>query len=293
MKAATFGQLVRELRKKTSDTNGDPWTRETLSKKIHLSIDQLGRLERGDRKYYDSQTLELLAKAFMLIPIERKEFYIAAAGITDDDYCYHLTPEEQLEELLEVTGNVITPAFLLDAYQDIVAINKSCLDLFMITEELISYAKKIPFGFNLLKYMYDPFFGLEDMFGPLWQNIAMIQIHQFRRTSFRFQHHDYYKQLMNELNRGPKFDINWYASLRDPINKYLQYEAFNFTHPQYGPLNYVATEANTQTVYGELQLILYTPTDSPTAATFYQLVSSEPQNVIRLADWPVKKQIKS
>ncbi len=131
MKAAGFGQLVRELRKTTSDPQGNRWTRETLSKHIHLSVDQLGRLERGDRKYYDSQTLELLAEAFKLIPIERKEFFITAAGITDQDYCSHLTPEDQLGELLEITGNVLTPAFLLDAYQDIVAINKSCLDLFI------------------------------------------------------------------------------------------------------------------------------------------------------------------
>jgi len=52
LRAATFGQLVKELRKTTSDHQGNRWTRETLSKQIHLSVDQLGRLERGDRKYY-------------------------------------------------------------------------------------------------------------------------------------------------------------------------------------------------------------------------------------------------
>ena len=162
---------------------------------------------------------------------------------------------------------------------------------FMITEEIISYAKEFPFGFNLLKYMYDSSLGFDNLLGPLWQNVAMIQIHQFRRTSFRFQHQDYYKQLKNELIREPKFDIDWYASLRDPINKYLQYEKFSYMHPQYGSLNYIGTEANTETIYGELQLIIYIPTDSPTAATFYQLISSDTQKVIRLADWPIKTNI--
>jgi transcriptional regulator with XRE-family HTH domain len=288
LRAATFGQLVKELRKTTSDHQGNRWTRETLSKQIHLSVDQLGRLERGDRKYYDNQSLELLADAFKLTPIERKEFFITAAGITDQDYCFHLTPDEQLQELIETLGDVWTPAFLLDAYQDIVAINKSCLDLFMINDEIIISAKELPFGYNLLKYMYDQNLGFAQLLGPLWQDVAMIQIHQFRRTSFRFQHHDYYKQLMNELSKEPKFDIDWYTSQRDPINKYLQYEKFSYIHPIYGPLRYIATEANTESIYGELQLILYLPADFPTAATFYQLVNLGAQKAIRLAEWPIK-----
>lgn len=288
LKQANFGQLVKILRKKTSDERGEPWTRESLSKHLHLSINQLGRLERGDRKYYDSQTLELLANAFKLAPVERKVFLTAAAGIIDEDYCCHLAPEEQLRELLEVTCSVSTPAFILDAYQDIIAINKICLDLFMITEELIDAVKDQPFSFNLLRYMYSPALGFNSLLGPLWQNVAKIQIQQFRRTSFRFQHHDYYKLLIDELLKEPKFDIDWYASHRDPNEKYLPYESFGYLHPEYGPLNYVGTEVNTETVYGELQLILYTPANLATATVFYQLAVSEAHKVIRMADWPIK-----
>jgi transcriptional regulator with XRE-family HTH domain len=74
MEPSEFGQLVKSLRKATNDPLGNRWTRESLGSYIHLSINQLGRLERGDRKYFDNQTLILLADAFKLTPIERKEF---------------------------------------------------------------------------------------------------------------------------------------------------------------------------------------------------------------------------
>jgi transcriptional regulator with XRE-family HTH domain len=113
MKQADFGQIVKILRKKTSDEKGNPWTRESLSKHLHLSIDQLGRLERGDRKYLDNQILKSLADAFNLTPIERKEFLIAAAGITNEDYSYYITPEEQLKELLNALKKYGLPHLLL------------------------------------------------------------------------------------------------------------------------------------------------------------------------------------
>jgi len=73
-----FGLLTKTLRKSSVDQWGNPWTRESLSRAVHLSPDQLGRLERGDRKYLDTQTLLLLADSFNLTNLERKEFLYAA-----------------------------------------------------------------------------------------------------------------------------------------------------------------------------------------------------------------------
>ena len=291
MKAAGFGQLVRELRKTTSDPQGNRWTRETLSKHLHLSVDQLGRLERGDRKYYDHQTLALLADAFKLTPIEHKELLIAAAGISNVEHYNFSNPDEQLKDLLDVLKNVWPPAMLIDAFQNIVAINKPYQDLFMVTSELIEYSRQNPINFNLLYVAYSNDLGIRDLLGPYWREVAIIQIHQFKRTTFHYQHLKYYKSLLNELFKQPQFDIDWYSSYRSPFNKYQHYVRYNYLHPAYGPLNYIGAVTINGTIYGELQLVVYIPIDFPTSATFNHFVTSEERKVIRLSEWPIKTNI--
>lgn len=288
MKAGTFGQLVRELRKTTSDPHGNRWTRETLSKQIHLSVDQLGRLERGDRKYYDQQTLELLADAFKLTPIEQKEFFIAAAGINHEEHYNFANPDEQLNDLHNVLNTMWSPAMLVDAFQNIVAINKPYQDLFLVTDELLENSRQHPIIFNLLYVAYSNQLGIRDLLGPFWREIAIIQIHQFKRTTFHYQHLKYYKSLLRELYKLPLFDVDWYSSYRTPFNKYQHYVKYSYEHPAYGPLNYIGAVTANSTVYGELQLIVYTPTDSPTTAVFYQFAISDDRKVSKLSDWPVK-----
>ncbi len=288
MRAAGFGQLVKELRKTTSSPESEPWTRETLSKYIHLSVDQLGRLERGDRKYLDRQTLELLAEAFNLTPIERREFLIAAAGITDEDYSYYIKPEEQLKDLLDALNTIWAPAIVIDAFQNLVAANKAYQDLFMVTQELVDYGLQNPIKLNLLYATYSAELGIKDIIGPYWREVAMIQIHQFRRTTFRYRNHNYYKLLIDELFKIPQFDIDWYASHRAPFDKYQQYIRYNYEHPAYGPLNYIGTVTIVNSMYGELNLIIYNPIDFATSAVFFRLARSGIRQILRLVDWPLK-----
>jgi hypothetical protein len=213
---------------------------------------------------------------------------IAAAGISDTDFCYHLAPKEQLAELVDVAAAIQTPAFILDAFQDIIAANQVSLKLFMINQEMIEFTRQLPIGFNLLYYLYAKDLGFQNLMGASWNNVAMIQIHQFRRTSLRFRQQKYYKFLLNELLKEPKFDIDWYTSCRSPNDNYLKYEYFDYIHPEYDSLKYIATETNTDTLHGELQLIVYNPTDSKTALLFNRLAEIEASKATRLAGWPEK-----
>ena len=288
MKAANFGQLVRELRKTTSDPHGNRWTRETLSKQIHLSVDQFGRLERGDRKYFDHQTLSLLANIFRLTPVERKEFLMVAAGITDIDIVYDITPGEQLSRLIDVVGDLLAPAFILDAFQDVIAINNTCRNLFLINNDVIDYSQQQAAGFNLLYYLYSPDLGFKDLIGQTWKEIAIVQIHQLRRTSFRFRHERYYKILFDTLFKIPQFSIDWYTSHKLDLDYYVEYEHFAYDHPFHGPLSYIATETNITTKHGELQLIIYNPTNTETTTVFKELTGHGRIKPTRLASWPDK-----
>lgn len=85
MNLAEFGLLVKTLRQSNHDEYGKRWTRESFSEKINLTPHQLGRLERGDRKYLDNLTLQLLAESLNLTALEQKELLLAAIGLPDNE----------------------------------------------------------------------------------------------------------------------------------------------------------------------------------------------------------------
>lgn len=289
MEAATFGQLVKELRKTTSDPRGDRWTRETLSKYIHITSDQLGRLERGERKNLDHQTLNLLAEAFRLTPAEKKEFLVIASGVAGIDLYYKLDPKEQLDKLIDIAGNFLVPAFIVDAFQDLIAVNQPCLALMGINEERVEFARRQKVGFNNLYYLYSSALGFKDLLGPLWRGVALLQIYKFRRSSLRFRNHSYFKMLLKELLKEPQFDVDWYSANRDTLHHYSEYEHFVYEHPIHGNLDYMTTETRIETLYGELHLYVHNPYNIETSRVFDKLRQHKGPKLIRLGSWPDKK----
>ncbi len=270
------------------DEYGNRWTRETLSEAIHLTPNQLGRLERGDRKYLDHQTLELLAKAFKLTNLEQKEFFIAASGLKDEVLFQNEIPEHQLNNLLSMMESLQVPAFLLDPYGDIIAANTSAVNLFCITQELIDYALTIPAGLNHMRFMYSSDYGFKDIVGSCWREAATFEIYLFRRSTLRYRHKDYFDFIFKALLKEKDFDIDWYASQRNTMYKNLTYEAFNYDHPRYGEVSYTATETIVNTREGDLYLIIYNPADNSTTKVFNTLNGPGKNHAIKLASWPEK-----
>ncbi len=285
-----FGLLVKTLRNNSVDEYGNRWTRESLSEAIHLTPNQLGRLERGDRKYLDTQTLQLLAKCLNLTNHEQKEFLFASVGLTDKELFNQEEPQVQLNNLVTLMGNIQIPAFVIDAYGDIVAVNSPILNLFLITPDLIDYAKSIPAGLNHMNFVYSSDLGFKHIIGPRWRQIARTQILLFRRSSLRYRHTDYFNYIFKILQREKQFDIDWYSSHRDPEQFDAAYQRFEYDHPRYGPLCYVATETIINTKKGDLSLILYNPADAATNSVFDKLKGTN-NNVRRLASWPEKKMV--
>ncbi|MGM0651367.1 MAG: helix-turn-helix domain-containing protein [Bacillota bacterium] len=283
-----FGLLVKALRKSSMDEYGNRWTRESLSKAIHLTPNQLGRLERGDRKYIDNQTLELLAKAFKLTNLEQKEFIIAASGLKDEVLFQNRTPENQMDSLISLMESLQVPAFALDPYGDIIAANTSSINCFCITKELIDYASTIPAGLNHIRFIYSSEYGFKNIVGACWRKAAIVEMYLFRRSTLRYRHTDYFNYLFKALLKEKEFDIDWYASQRSPSFNNLTYEAFNYNHPRYGPISYTATETIVHTKEGDLYLIIYNPADKLTTQVFYSLNGPGKNHVKKLASWPEK-----
>ena len=289
MNLSDFGLLIKTLRRTTVDRQGVPWTRESLSSAVHLSPDQLGRLERGDRKYLDTQTLLHLADSFNLTNLERKEFLYAALGLSNETLFPREDSLTRFNNLLAEMNVFQVPALLLDAYADIVAANTSTLNLFMVTPELLNYAKQIPAGQNLLYLIYEPAFGTREIFGPSWRKIATIEILLFRRSTLRYRHTAYFKSLLGILLKERQFDIDWYFCQKYADRYDLTYFHFQYDHPRYGPLSYMATETLVSTRQGDLYLLLYNPVDTTTASVFKNLKGPGENKINRFAGWPDKK----
>ncbi len=292
MKLLNFGELVKALRQNSLDEDGIYLSREKLSEIVHLSPHQLGRLERGSRKYLDNQTLGLLANAFKLTALERREFYIAALGISDDDNKSHLSTEAQLKELLRLLGKMQAPAFIMDVYADMIAANSRLLKLLMITPDLLAYAKTIPAGFNVLNFIYSSESGFKTMIGPRWKEYAVIELLLFRRSTLRFRHTEYFKHLLSILLKEKEFDIDWYASHIEKERYGLTYVHYEYLHPGYGPLSYLITETVVNTDNDNLYLIIYNAMDNRSADVFSRLSGSEESYVQKMASWPEKTIIK-
>ncbi|GEM_PF-627122 len=288
MKLAEFGQLIKTLRKTSLDECGNPWTRASLSRAIHLTQDQLGRLERGDRKYLDTQTLNLLTKAFKLTNLEKREFLYAATSLGDERLFENEDPESHLNKLMCEMEKLQVPALLIDAYSDIVAINKAALNLFLVTPELLNYLRQVPAGQNLINLLYSPAFGSKEIFGSFWRRVATIEILLFRRSTLRYRHTDYFDYIYKILTANIQFDIDWYSSQRNADHYDLTYEHFNYNHPRYGPLSYLASETIINSSKGELYMLVYNPTNSVTSSVFRKLVGVNSNEVYNTAAWPDK-----
>ncbi len=283
-----FGLLVKALRKDSFDPSGKRWNRENLSKAVHLTEAQLGRLERGDRKCLDNHTLMLLADSFNLTSLERKEFFYAALGVKDEELFKQEEPKTQLKDMIAAMENLQVPAFIIDVYADIIAFNKAILHLYQVTPELIDYLQQSPAGLNLLHFIYSSKLGFKEVIGSCWRKTAMMALLEFRRSSLRYRHTDYFNYLLKTLLKEKQFDIDWYSSHRylDYID--LTYEHFMYNHSFLGPLTYTATETIVNTNRGDLYLILYNPSNSATASVFEELLKDNGSTVYNLAGWPEK-----
>jgi len=290
MHLTDFGELVKTLRQNSLDENGNCLTRETICERVHLTAHQLGRLERGDRKYLDNQTLLLLANSLNLTNPERIEFLYAALGLTDKSGSDFIDPEWQLNNLCSALENLQVPAYIMDVYGDLLAINEANLALYQITPDMLDYFGKLPIGHNLMHIIYSSTLGYKDFLGEqAWREVATMAMLFFRRSTLRYRHTDYFSFLIRELLNETSFDIDWYSSHRFNYQLDMTYEFISFKHPCHGPLSYIITETAAATIKGNLYLMVNNPSDIATISAFSEMIGEHGNKVRRLAPWPEKQ----
>ncbi len=290
MNSREFGRLLAAFRKQNLNEYGKSWSREELSRYIHISPHQLGRLERGNRKYLDTETLQLLADAFNLTALERKELFFAAVGVSEDEIVglEDSQARTEFENLISTLERIQAPAFIVDDYADLVAVNMSVMKLYRVNPDYLVRGGESYAIYNLLKFIYDESSGYKDAVGAAWENMARRNMNFFRRISLRQRHKPYFNKLLSELRRIKKFDLHWHEISRIPSDVDSVYDIFNWHHPAYGPVHLVFTEASLPTRYGNLYLFTYSPLDIETAEVFLEIAREVGGAAFQFAPWPFK-----
>ncbi|NOZ72094.1 MAG: hypothetical protein GXP38_09295 [Chloroflexi bacterium] len=312
-----FGKLVAALRRQLAIRIGENVFQKDLERMIGLtSTDKayqrsragiIGRIERGELANLSERDILKLADAFELNRMERKEF-ITAANRVSLKFIYETgrTVDDELAVSLDSLRKCMLPAFILDPFSDIIAVNWITIQLLGITADMFEFAIDEPLSTNLLYYVLSPISGFCKLIGvddgyqdSYAQKTIIMNMQIFRRTSLRYRHHPYYRYLINGLRFNAdsvlrrRFRKYWAESAVAPdVDTNVHFD-YTYDHPEYGHLHYTVSFAPEITSQGELYFTYYVPADIKTLGVFAKIAeeSADSLGVIPLVvfdNWPEK-----
>ncbi len=222
MNRKDFGKLITALRKEHTDPDDKVWTQEQLANETNLSHQQIGDIERGEKANIEPDTILALAKALELTTTERKEFFLAASGVENEDIAPNNVPVVVLNEMLQIIKDIHLPALIMDAYGELVAINQGTVTLYRLDMDdfqnsSINQATK----FNFMRLVFsEEFESQRTMMGESWTTFANETVAIFRTISFRYRASAYFRYILPELRKFKLFRKYWETA---PYQEYKQY----------------------------------------------------------------------
>lgn len=134
-----FGQLVAALRREHRYLDKDSkvrfWSQERLAEVANLSEDTIIKIEGGRKRNLSPDILLKLAQALNLTTEERVEFFMAANDLDDRQIirCPD-NPHDTLQHLVQTLQQTYLPAFIIDTYCDVLAVNEAVLMIFNVSD---------------------------------------------------------------------------------------------------------------------------------------------------------------
>ncbi len=297
MNRKEFGQLLATLRQDLD------WTQFQLAEYSNIDEAVISQIERGVKKYFESELLISLANALQLTTLERREFILATSGLdqrqlvrqpssgatTDTNH-----PTKILDHLIETLKCIQLPAFISDVYGDAIAANQTVVDFFRIPASLLSAAAQLPAGYNTMRMTFN-----RDLIGRShasdnWDAYAMTTMASYRASTLRYRAKPYFKYLLNIFRdpiEYPLFDRFWkrVSSLETDLS--VDSDRFQYRHEVYGEIQYMTARITTFTAFGEVFLLTYLPLDSHTSEIFAQIYKEAGKGIVHLAPWPEKPKL--
>lgn len=292
-----FGQLIAALRKEHYDEEGNRWTQATLAGKIAQVNPQtplndiiIGKIERGERAILDDVTLLDLANTLELTVGERREFFLLATGLDNEQIFARQEDAEQiLATILQTLQEIQLPAILLDTYLDIIAVNRQLLQLYQFTN--LDLRQPIKQGSrNLLDLMFsDDFAPQRDLMGMRqWQELAVGMVAYFRRVTLQYRMTDYFAGLLAKLRRHREFRWYWEQVFYEEKRFFVGGDSLQMGSPDVGKLRYLTTPIITLTPFGNLELLTHIPRSPATAVAFQEMAKDNLLPIYRVSPWPEK-----
>jgi transcriptional regulator with XRE-family HTH domain len=294
MNRKEFGQLIASLRQDMSLTQAQ------LAEQAELENATLSNIERGAKSHLEPETLFRLANALHLTSLERREFFLGACGLEQEKIVRQPGPNSKtsvfnerktLEKLLRLMGQLYMPVHLGDCYGDIIAVNRSTLDVFQLDGSALKTMTRFSGGFNNLHYVYGTLQS-QEIFGEEFSESALSTIRSFREGSLRYRSRPRYQALMKEFHNQanyPLFERYWRRVSTLDEDKEQGGDMIQSQHPKYGSLSLMISSSVTITPHGELFLSYFLPLDAHTAASLVSIIAETGQDVVQLLSWPEKK----
>ena len=294
MNRVEFGQLLATLRQDLG------WTQFKLAEVADIDEAVVSQVERGVKRFLAPDLLFALANALQLTTLERREFVLAACGLEKEKIVRQaganvktdvFNSRKVLEKLVDLCGSVRLPAFVVDVYSDVIAVNNAMVAFYEISPELLATAAQVLGGFNTMRVNYGKELIGRNRILENWENYALNSMRSFRANTLRYRTKPYFKHLIKIFRdpiEYPLFERYWNLVSSLEQDKDASIDIFSYHHPRFGDLNYIATPTTALTSYGELFLVQNLPLDEHTEQVFGDLLKAAGVGTLRFSSWPEK-----
>jgi transcriptional regulator with XRE-family HTH domain len=295
MNRKQFGELVAALRQDFG------WTQFQLAENAELDDAVISQIERGVKRYFEPKLLFQLGNAFQLTTLERREFFLAASGLDQEQIVRQPSAAmatdvfdvgKVRDKMIELTGQVRLPAFLSDVYGDVIAANNIILSFFKVPPEYLEQADRIPAAYSTVRFNFGKDLVARSHVVDNWDRFALYSMRTFRECSLRYRAQPYFKYLMKVFrnqNEYPLFGRYWKMVSSNEQDKEATLDSFSYRHNEFGQINYISSSIVAITSFGELFLVQYLPLDQKTSQVFEQLAQRAGQAAMTFAPWPEKR----
>lgn len=294
MNRKEFGQLLATLRQDLD------WTQFELSEYADVDEAVISQIERGVKKFFEPELLFKLANALQLTTLERREFFLAASGLDQNQVVRQLSAATNTDvfnarrvagKMSELAGLIRLPAVLFDVYGDVLAANRIILSFFQVPADYIEASHRLPAGYNTVRFNFGKDLASRQLVVDNWDQYALNSMRAFRENSLRYRAKPYFKYLMKLFRNSieyPLFERYWKMVSSVEQDKEANADYFNFHHAVFGEIKYTSASTVSITAFGELFLVQYLPLDARTSQIFEELAQQAGSVALEFASWPLK-----
>jgi transcriptional regulator with XRE-family HTH domain len=287
-----FGKLIAVLRKEQRDEHNCPYTQSKLAQAAKATASVISNIERGDKASLEPELLLNLANAFQLSTREREEFFLAAMKISQQNAPrIDCDTEDVFKTAVGVIKNLSSPAFIVDHYDNILAVNQIALSLFSYAEKLRVLGENTFAGFNVMRFVFSKQSLFANSINRNREPYLLQSVQFFKAITLPNRANPYYQRMMEAFNTDPDMGLfrSHFAQSTHIREDYLfENSLASLQHPEYGELNFYSPSITPiTTCYGNIYLISYLPATASTAEAFASLAKIYSGNVVLLEKFPI------